>query len=381
MRAPGFLALALVAGCWRIDLEQMEAERLPFEPLAELGETWWVESFDLGLSCPDGEPAQFYMIYPDSQDQREQEFTEPMPLAIIFHSGAFDYIYDPDPTAPLEGPGLHAADPGGTRLFTPWAQRHAFTTFGMYPNLDDVEIHDGTLTTALAERGFAMMLPLNCWGDMWHNRSGAVENDYGADLFYRDGRTAAEFAYYHATSDFPPSNPIELPIEIHTDQIFLVGLGEGGRAASELLTIQRDTDGNGGLDFPIKAAGLIMDSPVSDLTVYAPGGSEAFQRYHNGLLRLFPEGGRGKGAFQNIPRRNLPQRVGLLWSTEDSRIPAGSNDAAIALVEDESLIAEGWVFEDNRAAHILINDDLDLARAVADFMAQGPSGIPEAFQP
>lgn len=375
MRATVLSAL-LLSGCWKTDVAVLSEDTVPFNAEVGTPEGWSVSRFDMELLCPDGEPARFYLVYPDAAVPPPGEApTVAMPLALVFHSGAFDFVFAPEAGDPISGTSYQERLDGSRRLTSDWSFTRLFTTLGQYPNYDAVELHVGALPAALAEKGIAMLLPSNCWGDTWHNRSSLADNNWEADLFARDGRTAAEFAFLHATSEFPPSNPVKLPIAIDLDQIFLVGLGEGSRAVTELLTVRITEEGR--TLYPYRdIAGAVLDSPIDDLSVFWDDDSEAFQTIRSGLTRLFP-GGVGTvadGSLAALPPASFPDRLGLLYSANDTRIPTGALDAALARMAAESG-ADLWVHESIQPQHVLSNADVVLAKAVADFLAEGVSAL------
>ena len=231
------LAGLVLSGCWKLDPDTLPETAVAFSPEgAEAPEGWTVVPFDVPLSCPNGEDARFYFLYPE---QAAADGTV-LSAAVIYHSGAFDFVYAPSAEDPLAG--THYAVPG--RLDSGWAIRNLFVTLGMLPEETDTEVHTGVLPTAFAEENVAMMFPANCWGDWWHNRSGQSGNAFELDLFGREGRTSAEWGYQFLTDAmFAAAFRIELPVLIDPASVYLVGLGEGGRAVTEVLSIDADEDG------------------------------------------------------------------------------------------------------------------------------------------
>lgn len=377
MRVLRLMPVMLLAACWKLDSPVVDTDRVAFAPVVGGPADWWVESFDMALSCPDGTPARFWLVYPDVADVRTHPGVGTIPTAVVYHSGAFDWVLAPTSASPFGTDTFQESLGLERRLDLDWSAQQVFATLGMYPSYDDAEISAGALPAALATKGIAMILPSNCWGDWWHNRSSVAENDFSADLFFRDGRTAAEFGWLHVHESFPPGNPVVLPINVDTDRIFVVGLGgEGSRAASELLTI-RGGDGS----FSYQAEAVVLDSPVDDLRVlYGAGVSADLQPLRDGFNRIFP-GGNGTAAPPNmmvgaasvIPAGNLPNRLGLLVSSADPRIPDGANDALLQRFKDASTSV--WAPARTEYQHVLSNSNVGLARAVADFLADGESGI------
>ena len=151
-----------LSGCWKSNPAVLPAGRVDFAPKALPTITGWVvESFDTSLTCPDGLPAPLYVVSPATS-------AGPLPVAVILHSGAFDYVPDPPANDPIGGP--HLQDP--PRLSREWAIRRVFATLGMYDAADPVEQPLGALPGALAEANVAMVIPGNCWGDWWQQFGG-----------------------------------------------------------------------------------------------------------------------------------------------------------------------------------------------------------------
>lgn len=370
----------LLSGCWKTDLPEIPEARLPFTPDVGAPDGWFIERFDMTtLTCPDGSPSRFYLVYPETADTRDHEDAPDMPLALMFHSGAFDYVFAPTVVDPLSGATYQEDIQGFKRLTVEWAIRRVFTTLGMYPNYDSVEQHAGSLPAAMAEAGVAMMLPANCWGDTWHNRSGTVDNDYNLDLFFRNGRTAAEFAYLHATSEFPPGNPLVLPINVDSSQIYLIGLGEGGRAVSELLSI-RAVDDNDNEYFPYPAAGVLVDSTTDDLRPFYDLDSTTFLAVREGLDRIFLEGRVDvmRGSFSWAPRSTLPDRTAYVYSSADTLIPGNAHDAVLSRFATPGF-EEVWTYESVRPAHVITNADVTLAQQAAIYLTEGKAALDPAY--
>ena len=391
MRSMWLAPLLLLAGCWRVQLPELPQDQRAFDPAVGAPADWWVFSFETTLTCPGGEPARFHLLYPGFADRREVEDAPAIPIALVFHSGAFDYVASPTAGDPTAGASFQTTYGNDKRLTLDWSAERIFASLGLYPNYDRSELHAGTLPAALATINVATLWPGNCWGDIWHNRTSLAQNNYEGVLFFRDGRTAAEFAYLHATTSFPPGNPVELPIRVDTERVFAVGLGDGVRAVSELLALRDDSGPN--VVFPYTFAAAVLDSPIDDLTVYADASTDEFQAIHAGLNRIFPDGGRNLAAPSAIPPRNLPDRLGILVSANDTRIPLGANDALLATDDPGStgrfgpssgvIAAPGrdnagdtrsvgvWIHRNVEPRHVLSNADVDLAKAVADFFSGG----------
>lgn len=356
-KAAALLPVVVLSACWKDDLAEIPPDVLQFRPEVEAPADWLVAPLDVNLECPDGTKSRFYLLYPKSA----AESGEALPAAVLYHSGPFDFVYAPDATDPLVG--THHATP--SRLSSEWAFRQVFVTLGMYPEQDDTEDHQGLLPAALAEAGVAVMLPANCWGDLWRNKRGGADNDFAGDFFFREGRAAAEWSYrFLVDPAFAAAFDVELPIVVDPAQTYAIGLGEGGRAVAELLSIDNDDDGTP--DYPV--AGAVVDSSPDDLRVYYddPG---LYASLLTGLDRVFP-GGEADTRSGSMWAAPLPDVVGYAYSTADPTLGPPELHAAAA---DRIGGAQGWVYESDEERHVLLNGggDLALARDVVAWLTGG----------
>lgn len=351
------LVLPLAAGaCWKDDYAEIPPDVLRFEPPVDAPDGWLVAPFDVNLECPDDTTTRFYLLYPEEAAASGT----PLPMAVLYHSGSFDFVFAPDPADPLTG--THFASP--SRLTSEFAVRQVFTTLGMYPAQIETELHEGLLPTVLAENGVAVMLPANCWGDLWGNKSGGADNDFPSDFYFRQGRAAAEWAYKFAVDEtFRLAFGVELPVVADPSQVYVVGLGEGGRAVAELLSIDNDADGVP--DYPV--AGALVDSSPDDLRVVFddPG---LYASTVEGLLRMFP-GGVDRTTSGSLWAAPLPARIGYVHSVQDTAWPDAVHLAAAARIE----AAGGWVHASPQPGSVLLNGggDIGLARGAVGYLLTG----------
>jgi hypothetical protein len=349
------LALALLlSGCWKLELGGIADNVLEFEPAAGAPPGWLVESVDASLDCPDGSTAAFYVVYPpDAGD-------EPLPVAVLYHAGAFDFVLAPDAEDPLAG--THFSEP--SRLDGTWALRQVFVTLGMYPDPDPLAVNTGLLPALLAENGVAMVIPTNCWGDMWHNRPGFAENQFSSDFFLREGRAAAEWSYRAAVDPlFADALSIELPFTPDVNQVYVIGLGEGGRAVGELLALDSDDDGTP--DF--KPAGALVDAWGDDLRVYFADPTLYGNRVA-GLSRIFP-GGASETVSGSLFDAPLPDRFGYVYSTADAEVPNVTHDAVLDRLAGRP---EAWVHRDDGQIHVQLNGyDRLLTEDAVEYLIEG----------
>jgi hypothetical protein len=241
-----FTALVLLmTGCWIDDeFEEYDLVVTPFENDYVVRGTASLEvTLAQGYECPDGRTARIYYLEPDG-------VAGPRPLAVLFHGRTFDYV-DPQ--------GEHYE--GVDRLSSPWAATQVQELLGLTEDVTTPS--EGAWAAALLEQGWTVALPADCWGDLWHGRG---NNDLAGEHFLRLGSYLA-------------SDVIRLAQErdgVSTQRVLAIGLGEGGRAISELV-------GDG-----VELDAVIIDSspdwlaPVVTDTVFN-------QDYVGGLLRIYDD--------------------------------------------------------------------------------------------
>lgn len=337
--------LVLLAGCWKTDRVELPVSQVQLAPGGEVVDGWVVTDVEVPLRCPDGRDARFLFVHPAEPDG-------PLPTAILYHSGAFDYVVNPTAAAPLEGETLQEI----ARLEMPFAVRMAYATLGMFPSPLPTEGHEGAMAAELVERGYALVLPTNCWGDYWHNEPGAADNDFEEDFFFRSGRAAAEWPFRLLSQPlFREAISVELPFEPNTDAPIAVGFGEGGRAIGEVLHIDDDEDGTPDYVF----GAVAIDSMVEDLSVVIDSSDQG-----PGLDRIFPQGLVQVGAPSTAP--TLPPTV-WIYSPVDTELPEGSQEAMLTRLGQGS---QNLILEQSVARHVFSNSDASVAAAVADFLTE-----------
>ena len=334
----------LLAGCWKLEVTELAESDIAFEGI-EAPQGWVVTSWDLpsDFTCPDGKVARMVAVHPG-------ELSDPLPVAVFLHSGAFEYIErEAGVTDPLAGDAFN-----DLRVTRDWSLRRTFATLGMYPSGDASEEHLGALPTALTEQGIALLFPTNCWGDWWHNDRDEATNDLQVDGFQRDGARAANLVWGVASGDVKPSAySWDLPFS-SSGVTYLVGQGEGARGASELLARGATPDA------------LLVDSPVDDLRVY--WNESAFETtILPGLQRIFPDGPDTTVAasLQAVP--NYPERSVFVYSSLDPLVPATSNAGILARLET---LPNAWVYDAGSTSHVVTGADLDIARQAVAYLVQ-----------
>lgn len=350
-------ALLLLTACFKPygDLAELDFSDVAFDNPNVLAADARVAAVDTALSCPDGEPARVFAVYRES-------WADPRPTAVLLHSGAFDYVDAPEAAAPLDGPGYHADD----RLGRPWSIAKAWETLGITTRPVDLqEDNSGALAAALVDAGVAVVVPANCWGDLWHNVAGEVENDQEAEFVTRNGLGLASATVRSLVdAGLVQQTGIQVPVQIDPAQVFLVGLGEGGRGVAELLH-RADTP-------PIAAA--LVDSSPDALSVWAAD-SVTFADEITGLGRIF--GADNLGTVDDasleaaVVAGRAPDRTGVVWSSVDPGLPVAMIAGAGAAVAS---LPGAWVLDTGAATHVQLGDDPVLAaEAAAWLLGEAPA--------
>ena len=107
LRVSTLLPLLALTACWKLDDPIVDYSSVAFGNAHVESSTYVVEGFPTGLECPNGDEAYFYALY-------DPEVTEPQGVAIVYHSGAFDYVLHPVAGAPMAGPSPRAAPSTGS---------------------------------------------------------------------------------------------------------------------------------------------------------------------------------------------------------------------------------------------------------------------------
>ncbi len=347
-------AVVSLAGCWKpsAELTELTFDEVPFDHPDVVSSTVVISAFDSTLDCPNGEDARFFAVYDTAQ-------VETAPVAIVLHSGAFDYVVEPEPGNALAGRTYR----GISRLDRGWAISKVWETLGLYYDVvDPYEENTGTLAAALANRGFVQLHPSNCWGDMWHNEQGYQDNQSDVEGFDRNGRT---FAYWMirmiAEQSFAGDQGFVVPLQLSAQDIYLFGLGDGGRGVREVLTHENL--------LPIK--GALVDSAPDDLTAYQAD-EEVWADELAGFSRIFREENMESLDQYTLAglaeSGELPERTAFIWSDGDPRLPVASLENTAAALSGADDV---WVSNRREPGHVFVNNDYELADAAIEYLVSG----------
>ena len=343
----------ILSACWT-SYQPIEFEQVPFQNEHVLSEQGIVTTYELNLQCPDGDNARFYTVHDPSIEG-------PVPIALVLHSSAFDYVHDPVSTSPLAGTHYAARHEETHRLERDWGVMKVWETLGMHPQVETVEQNTGTLPAALLDAGVAAFYPINCWGDLWHNTE-EYTNDLASDFFPRWGGTFASWmARLVEDTDFATLQNISFDFEHQEGGIHLIGLGDGARGVVSILKASQSPT----------LASVFVDSPVDDLSLWAD--ESTFEDEADGLKRIFnytttpPDW--NAWTLKALINQGFADgaRVGMAFSKADPRIPF-PQESFNNLIASVNSHEEGLLIESMGAAHVQTNSDLVLANQVVDFL-------------
>ena len=336
------------------------------------------------LSCPDGQAAPIFVVYPQSED--------PLPVAIVFHSNPVAFISD------FEQSNIQLPD----RLSAAWVENKLWETLGLSKTPQDLyEQNQGYLPTALTNGGFVQIYPGNCWGDYWHSDPDVFPNFEHIALMSQDDSNSQDDSsseedtsmQEESTEEPPPfgaftrygrvmvqhtlkaiSDPayaeefgLDFPQAINAQEQHWIGLGEGGRAIIGLLELE-SVQAN-----PPKS--VIFDSSPLNLQPYLDD-AEAFPLESGTISRVFV----GEEGYPlsdlslfSWNRVTYPDRIAILWSNGDSKMPKEALEETIEEIEATDL----WIEDQNISGHVFLNRDFDLAQRAVEFMKTGTPTLPQ----
>jgi len=382
------LLIAGLLGCFKPwdQLATLDFTDIPYDSPLVASDDARIRTYQTNLPCPDGSGARFYAVY-------RADNLDPAPLAVAFHSGAFDYEISPEATSDS---ALYGATwRTESRMSRDWADRMVWESLGMYPGtVIESEDNQGALPAAMVDAGINQIWPGNCWADLWHNEEGFQDNDYSREGFSRNGRTFAWWMLRLAYEDgFADTQGVSLPFAI-SDELYLAGLGDGGRGVVELLTH----------DGMPNVAGALLDSTPDTLSPYLEPTAE-LSGEADGLARLWADPadlaaiddwsllallqangtsaslaappttqtgdtgtGGDLGGLGDLARFALPARMAMVWSAADPRQPLATTSATADLLTTRS---DAWVLDTRTRAHVFTNSKLTAATALVDYLLTG----------
>lgn len=383
------LSLSALVGCFTPAVDPLQIDRVAYQ-------TDYTERTDIvlqpfhydGLACPDGNPATFYAVYPETIEG-------PVPIVVVFHAGAFDYVESrADGSIPAWDSDEAVFYSGDNRFSSDWAADKVFETLGLLDEvIDPTETNLGILPAALADAGTFALYPANCWGDLWHNETGPRNNNWEADGgVHRDGRYLAWVMTSIANPDPDVATETRavlgldsLPISLDASGVYIVGLGEGGRAAAELRV--RDLI----QDVPNQDAalikGMVLDSPIDNLARLVTNDG-TFKALNDGIARIYPdhtdEDGDGliEGDTQDngyrddieeyiqsyslwnaLAKGGINYPLGFWHSTLDPQVPVEANSDLLNQMALPENIGYCTVIDYAETQHTILNRDEEQARA------------------
>ena len=388
------IGLLYILGCFTPMADTLSVEKLSFENDYTVRGDLVLQPFHYGgLTCPDGNPATFYAVY-------AEELDTPAPIVVFFHADAFDYVRPRSdgvvPAFDSDEAEHYTAD---NRLTSDWAADKVFETLGLLDEtVDPTETNLGILPAYLADAGAFTIYPANCWGDLWHNETGPRNNNWELDGgVHRDGRYLAWVMTSIANPDAQTATQKRaelgldnLPIALDASGVYIVGLGEGGRAASELRVRDLLNDVPAQSAAPIK--GMVVDSTMDILTLLAKEDS-TFHDINDGLARIYTDhtddDGDGKiegdlrsdaGNYRDdidnsiqiyslwnaVSKGGLTYPLGMWYSSSDPLVPTETISQVLSLQPANAAYMTVTDYGSDR--HTILNSDEGEARRAVDLL-------------
>ncbi len=356
--------LLLTTGCFKPyeDLAKLDFSEVAYESDFVTSEDAVIQAFDTELSCPDGEPARVFVAF-------RKSLTGAAPTALLLHSGAFDYIVQPDEADPIGGVHYRA----DSRLSRQWGIAKVWETLGLsrFP-VDPEEASLGTLPATLVDAGYVVVLPANCWGDLWYGEELADPSDAEPGL----SRYGGGFAQVMVDAMFSPETTAELgvriPVSVNLEEVHLIGLGSGGRGAAQLLSSGANTS-RSFRSVVIDSSPDLLGAYLADPLTWGPE-IAGYEDIYGGALATIDQ---SSSIYALAQANALPARTAVIWSSLDTQVPAGAILPTGLAVNE---LGGGQVAVDSGLeGHVSSNRDVDLAANVVAYMTEG--AVPEAEAP
>ncbi len=335
------LAFALsLSGCFDVqDYLDFQLNVSPFEnDYLDRGEATSEVWLMPGYYCPDDELARIYLIY-------SNVIETPAPTAVVLHPNAFDYMQS-------DGTTYSSLD-GQNRLTATWAAEDAEKMMGVRSEGPQA-YQSGALIAELIREGFYVVVPTNCWGDLWHN---AGDNDY-AEGFLRNGLFMADDSIKWAVNR----------LEVDEDRLLLAGLGDGGRGIVDLVK------------FGWTEPAILIDSSPDLLSGVI--GDANYTEFQVGLEKIYGVEDLDEAGFalklQEYSLMDLVANQGYvaptvyIYSANDTLVDVDLSRPAANAIESNypaGLYYPTMESADNR--HIITNTTRSEAEAVVDWLIDG----------
>ncbi len=299
-----------------------------------------------GYVCPDGAAARVYYVEPVG-------VPGPRPLGVVLHGGNFDYVTE-------GGRRDHYAPEN--RLAAGWANAEAEVVLGLVQPGAGPDV-EGAWTGAFLLAGFSVVVPANCWGDLWH---GTGDGDWSGEGFLRQGAYFVDdaIAWAQAREDIDAASTV------------VVGLGEGGRGITELAY------GVDGSSIVAPAAVAVDSSPDWLAGLVASPATNA--DYLTGLARLYEAEltDDGDAQLRQNELRDALERDSLVtvvengwrtpifyaWSAYDERIDPAAAQPAQGAISTHYDLNDHVVVDWGVPGHAPSNRDLAEATARLDWL-------------
>lgn len=354
------LLLPLLTACAQPyeDLAKLDFSEVAYESEHVGSDDAVIQAIDTAVSCPDGQPARMFTAFRSSLEG-------PAPAALVLHAGAFDYIVQPDEEDALGGLHYRAE----SRLTRQWGIAKVWETMGLsrFP-VDPAEGSEGTLIAALVDAGVVVVLPENCWGDLWHRAdvaTGESADDLGPEGFLRFGHG---FAQLMMDGIYTPETAADLgvrvPVAVDLDEVHLVGLGDGGRGVADLLHSEANA-GRALRSVVVDSTPDLVAPYLADRLQWGPEVTGLETIYGADLNVWDAEGSLGALAAAGA----LPDRTAVLWSSLDTEVPTDAilpTGLAVAGLNGGQVVVD--VLQEGTVAS---NRDHGLAADTVLYMAEG----------
>lgn len=277
------------------DMDASEGPRLvrgpePFTTgLLSTGEAQrWVYE-DASMVCPDGLPSRFHVVAPATKETNQ-------PLVLVLHGGCFDFV---------EAGGQHYAAPLN-KLTRKWAECKLRDFLGeAATECEDPEENAGAIVAALVRANAVAVLPVNCFGDIWHGTGYEDPVDGFPRLGLSLARKAMTFVEKVMTTD--------------PKRRFAWGTSAGAHGIAEVVITDKSF------------SRVLADSPPD----YLPGAynDPAYAPAKEGLRRVFEGDGSAEhvGSFSlahAVSNNGLRQEVLYLYSCNDTVVPPSQSEPA-----------------------------------------------------